>query len=239
LELYWWSMKQIKKDREYPSLSVLCEMYGACQEPNGLSGYYGTFGTKACEEYNQACCDLGDRIHKDLEEYELSRSSELRWITDPREQWMARLVKNWIRQSDMKAVDCSFSENGKAVEVPLNSLVLDYSCRVDRVVTFGSDPLKWVVDYKTSSSLSDQYKMQLAGYAWGWFEKTGEWIDQGVLVRAEKKPKAKRQLEVLPVYELSKWMEPLCELRSLWDFVNRRGYWDERDRQEVRKARGR
>jgi hypothetical protein len=214
-------VKKVKVDREYPSLSILCSMYGAAKDPDGMNGYYGSFGTAACEAYNKACQELGQRIHTKLEDWELDRQSNI--LTDQREHSMAKLIWQWINESGMKAVDCSFSENGKAIEVKLDSKLLNYSCRVDRIVTFGNDPTKWIGDYKTSSEISDQYKMQLAGYAWGWYEKTGEWIDQGFLLRAEKSPKKKQQLEVVEVHNLSMWIEPLCLLRSLWDYQCQKG----------------
>lgn len=216
-------MKKPKVDREYPSLSILCSMYGAALNPDGMNGYYGTFGTQQCEQYNAACQELGHRVHTALEEFELGK--KVCAVTDKREAWMTNLMIQWITESGMKAVDCAFSENGKAIEVKLDSKLLNFSCRVDRVVTFGKDPTKWVGDYKTSSEMSEQYKMQLAGYALGWFERTGEWIDQGFLLRAEKKPKAKKQLEILPVYDLHKWLVPLTLLRQLWDFQNHKGEW--------------
>lgn len=218
--------KSLKADREYPSLSILCAMYEAAKDPEGMNDYYGTFGTKACEAYNQACADLGDRVHKHLEDWELgSPEASLSKPTDPREFYMCQLIKDWVIQSGMKAVNCHFSENGKAIEVKLDSKLLKFSCRADRIVTFGSDPTKWVGDYKTSAEMKDSYKLQLAGYALGWFEKTGEWIDDGFILRVDKKPKAKVQLEPIEVHDLHEWLEPLVLTRHLWDFINGKGIY--------------
>jgi len=214
-------MKKIKVEREFPSLSILCEIYGAAEDPNGLVGYYGSFGTQACEEYNKAAQELGTRLHTALEQLELGQPQTA--VIDPREASMVALAWQWITETGMKAVDCSFSENGKAMEVKLDSKWLNFSCRVDRIVTFNNGPQKWVLDYKTSSGLSDKYKMQLAGYALGWWEKTGEWVDDGVLLRLEKSPKKKQQIQILEVHELHKWIDPLVMTRKLWDYIYRKG----------------
>lgn len=215
-----------KKERERPSLSILCSMYSACEDPESMNFWYGQNGYAWCQQYMKACAALGTNIHNGLEVYE--RTGAAPTLEDPRENYMVGLGIEWLKQTGAKAVEVTI--NGKkeaAIELVTNSKLLDFTSRLDRIHQFSNGNTKWIGDYKTSSALRQAYPLQLAGYALGIFELTGEWIDQGYLLRFEKNPNKYPQIKCQPVYELHRWLEPLIQMRRMWDHLNRRGAWSD------------
>jgi hypothetical protein len=207
--------RKIKKDRERPSLSILCEMYGACEDPGSMTFWYGTNGYAWCQQYMEAAGTVGKNIHAGLDVYE--NTGSIPKLEDPREDFMVSLGAKWLQETGAEA---------KAIELDVTSKLLDFTARLDRVHTFKNDrSVKWIGDYKTSSAIRQAYCMQLAGYALGYFELTGEWIDQGYLLRIDKNPNKTPQIKRQEVYELHRWIEPLVLMRQMWDHLNRKNDW--------------
>lgn len=220
--------RKIKKDRERPSLSILCSMYSACEDPDSMTYWYGTNGYAWCQQYMQAAAGLGTTVHNALEVFEASHGDTRAIVSDPRESFLVDLGIKWIQETGATVIEVEI--NGKkeaAIELVCGSKMLDYTARLDRIHTFNNGPSKWIGDYKTSSAIRQAYPLQLAGYALGVFELTGEWIDQGYLLRFEKNPNKTPQIVCQPVYELHRWIEPLVLMRQMWDHLNRRGAWED------------
>lgn len=211
-----------KKERERPSLSILCSMYSACEDPESMNFWYGQNGYAWCQNYMEACAKIGKNIHNGLDEYE--RNGKAAPLTDPREQSMLNLSIDWLKQT---GAEPAYVSGVPAIELDVTSKLLDFTARLDRVHTFNNDrTVAWVGDFKTSASIRQAYCMQLAGYALGYFELTGRWVDQGYLLRIERNPNKSEQIKSVPVYELHRWLEPLVLMRRMWDHLNRRGAWE-------------
>lgn len=216
-----------KKDRERPSLSILCSMYGACEDPESMTYWYGTNGYAWCQNYMEAAATVGKTVHSALDVYETSGGTNRAIVQDPRESFMVDLAIKWLQETGAQPAEVLVNgKKEKAIELVTNSKLLDFTSRLDRIHTFRNGPTKWIGDYKTSSSIRQAYCMQLAGYALGVFELTGEWIDQGYLLRLEKNPNKSEQIRSVPVYQLHRWIEPLVLMRQMWDHLYRRGAWE-------------
>lgn len=218
-----------KKDRERPSLSILCEMYGAAEDPSAMQYWYGQNGWAWCQEFMKAAAAVGSTFHDALEVYE--RTGIKPPVADPRENFMADLGIQWLQQTGAEAAEViQDGEQKKAIELVVTSKSLDFAARLDRVHVFKKSKTPntpWIGDYKTASDLHQKNVLQLCGGAFGFFELTGVWVDQGYLLRVEKNPNKYPQLKPQPVYGLHRWLPVLKTMRDLWSQIERKGEWSD------------
>lgn len=113
------------------------------------------------------------------------------------------------------------------VEPHLVSNELRLHGTADMVCRLAGDTGLWILDWKTSFEKDLSHPVQLAAYALCWNEMNPDLvIDQGVIVRVDKKSK---NLNVkIDEYKGLKDYFPLVKyLRHIYDYVNSKGPWEE------------
>lgn len=75
---------------------------------------------------------------------------------------------------------------------------------------------KIITDWKFSKSSDDMRIIQLAGYAYLWYEKTGEKINQGLIVRIDP---VTHKVHQTYYKSLWKWTKVFLVLRKIYDLT--------------------
>lgn len=78
----------------------------------------------------------------------------------------------------------------------------------------------WVDDYKTSYQKDIGHPIQLAIYAYCWNEHNDEKIDQGRIIRIDKKSK-NLNVRIDEYLGLSQYVPVIKALREIWDYLHR------------------
>ncbi len=82
-----------------------------------------------------------------------------------------------------------------------------------------------IIDWKTSNQSDKFHGVQLSAYAQAYYEETGKHVDQGIIVRVDKKTKTPK---IHPeVYTGLHYYFPVFNaLREAWDYANDTGPWN-------------
>jgi CRISPR/Cas system-associated exonuclease Cas4 (RecB family) len=77
----------------------------------------------------------------------------------------------------------------------------------------------WILDYKTSYKKDISHPIQLAIYAKSWNEQNTEQIDQGAIIRIDKKSK-NLNVKIDEYLGLKQYLPVIKALREIWSYVN-------------------
>jgi CRISPR/Cas system-associated exonuclease Cas4 (RecB family) len=193
---------------EAPSVT---QILGVIRKPF-LENWRGRYGNAECDRIMMESQELGHRFHAAIEAY--YQGHELPELGQ-REAEMFALFRGWALESKFEPTE---------LELHLESKKHHYHGTVD---TFGrfEDGVIVVGDWKTSSSISSDYGMQLAAYAAAFNETTGANVTEGFILRVDKKPGAKKPLEVKRFSNLPKYFEVFMHCKQVFDFANKKGAW--------------
>lgn len=217
------SHKTVKKDGvTIPSVTTIINTL----DKPGLCMWYGKFGTAECNRIKNEAATFGTNVHALIEAY-LQASEGQVYITpeegvSPEELACFNSFKEWYRTSGLVPI-CMEPEEA-AISTTYNYQgTWDFIGRHDNAII--------VADWKTSNQLYDTVGLQLAAYAQLYGESQG-WdrdriwrtIPHGLAVRIDKK--------TAKVY--TKWYTQLeyyfgvfSQLIPVYDFVNKKGAWDD------------
>lgn len=177
-----------------------------------LEKWRGKLGNEECDRIMRESQELGHRFHSAVEAY--FRGEEIEELPQ-REAEMFALFRGW-------ALDSKFSP--MELELHLESKTHLYHGTCDVIGKFEDGSIV-IGDWKTSSSISDDYGMQLSAYAQAFKETTGTNITEGFILRVDKKAGAKCPIEVKRFSDLPKYFDAFLSCKKVWDFVNKRGEW--------------
>ena len=177
-----------------------------------LETWRGKLGNAECDRIVAESQELGHRFHEAIEAF--YQGHELPELPQ-REAEMFALFRGWALESKFEPME---------LELHLESKKYLYHGTVD---TFGrfEDGVIVAGDWKTSSSINDDYGMQLAAYAEAYNETTGSNVTEGFILRVDKKPGAKKPIEIKRFTNLPKYFEAFMHCKSIYDFVNKKGAW--------------
>jgi hypothetical protein len=195
--------------KEAPSVT---EVINVLDKPF-LKIWYGKLGLAAATAYLTETQELGRRVHSAIEEY--FRGGEVPEL-DQREAGMFALFKGWAVESGFSPIE---------LEMHVKSREFLYHGTFDAIGKFGNDDELLICDWKTSSKISDEYGIQLSAYAQAYKEEHGVSISNGLVVRVDKKPDAKKPIEIKRFTDLPRYFEMFKHCRKLHDFVNKKGEW--------------
>lgn len=173
-----------------------------------LYRWYATHGWDKCEQIKREAGDVGTRIHDAIERLLKGETVEL----SGHEHLMVEKFMEWKDQAGLAPVD---------LERKVQSTVYEYHGTLDAVVHFGNEGELYVYDWKSSSQIDDLYGAQLAAYANAYTEETGKEIKGGGVVRLDKKPGAKKLIEVKEFTNLPEYFETFKACLRIWNFLNK------------------
>lgn len=194
---------------EVPSVT---EVLSVIRKPF-LENWRGRLGNKECDRIVQESIELGHRFHEAVESY--FRGEDIPELPQ-REAQMFALFRGWALESKFTPVE---------LEVHLKSETYGYHGTADVFGTFEGSPAILAGDWKTSSSISSDYGLQLSAYAQAFKEETGHEVTEGFIVRVDKKPGAKRPIEVERFTDLPRYFKTFLAVKDVWEFENKRGVW--------------
>lgn len=177
-----------------------------------LYAWYAKHGWAECERIKKTSGELGQRLHDAIEAYLQGEPYDLQG----RELEMLRLFQDWKTQTDFRPVE---------LERKVISKRHKFHGTFDALGTFGDSTELFMLDWKTSSKISDEYALQLSAYAAAYEEETGIPVINGGVVRIDKKPDAKKPFEVKTFNGLPAYFEVFRDALSLWNFTNRKDKW--------------
>lgn len=177
-----------------------------------LYGWFAKHGWKECERIKREAGELGSRLHDAIESYLRGESRDL----SGRELVMLEMFRSWRIENDFRPME---------LEKKVVSRQHRYHGTFDALGTFGDSSELVICDWKTSSSINDEYALQLAAYAAAYEEETGIGITNGLIVRMDKKATSKKQFEVKEFKNLPRFFDVFLDCLSLWNFVNKKDKW--------------
>ncbi len=178
-------------------------------------------GFEEADRISKESTAFGRNVHKIVENHLIG--SPLPEELTEREKACGNYLVQWCKESVVKPIEL----NGqKAIELDLKSEKMKLTGHPDMVCSFGTNPLPWVVDWKTSKKCSKGYPLQLAAYAYMVKEQYGLEIHDGVIVRVPSDPNAMPQLELHQFTGLQKVYWPMFKkCLEVYSFYNGKGKW--------------
>ncbi len=177
-----------------------------------LKRWYGKLGTAECERIVRESQETGHLVHEAIESY--FRGEELPELPQ-KEAKMFSLVKGWALESRFTPVE---------LELHVKSEKYKYHGTMDTIGKF-EDGVLVIGDWKTSSGINDEYGVQLSAYAQAYKEETGITVNDGFIVRVDKKEDAKVPFEIRRFSDLPKYFDVFLACLDVWRFVNKKGAW--------------
>lgn len=192
--------------KKWPSVTELLTIIA---KP-GLFYWYSQEGFQGANDIAEAARQFGRKVHEGIEAG-IAGTEEPKLSMRQRE--LVTRALTWIKESEFEVI---------AQEQHVVHEELKYHGTFDVLGTFKSMPdTLFVVDWKSSSSINKDYGIQLAAYAAAWNHMNGKtWedgINHGGIVRLEKKPAKKPQVEAktfAPLEELMPYVEAALTLHQ-------------------------
>ena len=100
----------------------------------------------------------------------------------------------------------------------MESNVYSFHGTFDALGHFNNPKELFVLDWKTSSRVDKFYGCQLAAYAHAYTEQTGISIVGGGIVRLEKDPSKRKQIEIKQFDHLEDYFDVFLALKKVYDF---------------------
>lgn len=197
-----------------PSVTEIIGLY----KPKALVDWYGRVGLREAERISSEAAALGSDMHGRIEEM-IDRGAAMETEDDDKAGELALRAYEWMSKEGVVVVE---------KEVGILNALDGYGGTADLICRFHKDPTLWVADWKSSGSIHETYRLQLAAYARSYNVREGlTWangISCGVIVRPDKKkplapPQVKRYTGLEADYEvfaglleLWKWLDAAGEL---------------------------
>ena len=140
-------------------------------------------GFEAAERVSRESQEVGKKVHSLIERYVRGDHSEL---PPTREGVCASHVIQWLAENRVKPL---------YIEQELIDKALGLVGHCDLIAEIDSENV--ILDYKTSKKVSRSYSLQLAAYAFMANKQLKTQITKGIILRVDKDPDAKQQLEVI------------------------------------------
>lgn len=196
---------------EVPTVTQVLDLVG---DKIGLQLWYGKHGIAECQRVKRESAEFGTKVHGLVE-------SSLRGlpvtIDNDRAGDCARLILQWVQETKLQPLH---------IEPELSSREYLYVGHPDVIGRFGENGPLFVLDWKTSNHIDDNYALQIAAYAQAHYEMTGEKVERGGIVRVSKDPTKAKQFEVKEYTDLfGKYVPLFLSARKLYDFYRRKGDW--------------
>jgi hypothetical protein len=175
-----------------------------------LKIWYGRLGLEKAQAYLKETQELGRNVHSAIEGY--FRGEPTPELTQ-QEARMFSLFRQW-------ALDTKFTPT--ELELHVESKHWKFHGTFDAVGHFGDGKLV-ICDWKTSSMIDDTYGAQLAAYATALREQHGIEVNDGLIVRVDKKLDAKKPLEVKRFENFPMYFSLFEHCLEVWKFGHKLG----------------
>jgi hypothetical protein len=164
---------KIPNGEEYPSVTTIL---GYESDDSWLDAWRERIGYDEAEKRTKRAQDRGEKVHQMLERY---------LNNEPKENIILGENPDYVRLFNQMRMHLSKVSNIRAMEKALWSDTIKTAGRVDLICDFDGVPS--IVDYKTKTWFDtfknvDSHFEQCAAYSILWTERTGELIDNGVLI---------------------------------------------------------
>lgn len=217
---------------KYPSVT---QIIGILDKPF-LYRWYGMNGWSACEKVLKEKQELGIKFHSDIENY-------INWSyksVGPEPDWDEN-VQAVIDWADVVEFSPEY------LEQHVISHIYKYGGTFDCLGEINNKPV--LVDWKLTGQLSETYVLQLAGYYQA-AKENGLKFSEARVVRPYQleKPALKNEvrqtangykysfkdsnifIEERRYESLEKYFDAFLNCRKIWDFLNKKGIWQENDK---------
>lgn len=184
-----------------------------------LVEWYGKHGTKHCKAVVKKSTDFGTDVHNHIEaglNEKFFNKNVPKPTLSKRQHEVVETFWQWQAMSKFTPV---------ATELHVVSRHYRYGGTFDAVGHFTDNRGQYfILDWKTSKSISREYGMQLAAYAQAYYEQTGKLVDHGGVIRLEKLKSLAPQIEIVTFNFLRETYLPIfLHCREIWDFVKKEG----------------
>lgn len=174
-----------------------------------LEDWQRRVGFAEADRITKLSTDVGTAFHDHIETYIQSRvllPSRLK------ANKMARvLIDTWLIPNKVEVLE---------TETHLKDNKYMYHGTLDAIAKIGET--YWILDWKSSSKIDDTYGLQLSAYANLYSFNKGLWINDGGVVRIDKKT---LQPEVRTFNNLDKYFKVFLHALKVWEYTNQRGEW--------------
>lgn len=188
--------------------------------------WFRKYGFEECDRVRDESTVFGKKVHNIVEAY--LRGKEIELVG--RVGVCAGLIIDWCKQAQVKPLVLPQQFEDKAgqmaMEFQVRSKELLMVGHPDLICTFGDSQVPWILDWKTSKKMDVSYILQVSMYAQGWFEMTGQKINDAAILRVEKDPEEVPQFEAMEIHNIFDTYIPLLrEAKNVHDFFEGRGKW--------------
>lgn len=193
--------------KEHPDgLPSVTEAIGVIDKPF-LAYWRGKLGNAECDRIAREAGELGTRVHDAIERLLKGETVE----ESGRVHQMLGTFEEWRHRVNYQPVE---------LERKVESKIHRYHGTLDSIGTVGDSNELIITDWKTSSKIDSTYGIQLAAYAVAYEEETGKTISTGQIVRLDKKPDAKPQIEVRRFDNLAAYFPVFQACLVIWNFLH-------------------
>jgi hypothetical protein len=183
--------------------------------------WFKSVGLAEADRISKESTDFGKGVHSVAENFLLGTPIE-RAISE-RQKYCGDLLINWCKEASVKPLEVS---GKKAIELDLISERYKLTGHPDLVCTFGSNPVVWIVDWKTSKECRRGYALQLAAYATILKEQYGIDCDDGCIIRVPSDPNATPQFEAHEFHNIKETYWPVFEQAlDVLHYFKKKGKW--------------
>jgi hypothetical protein len=204
-------MPHIEHAKGWPSVTMILDVLA---KPF-LIMWYGKYGTAHCNKVKKAGADVGTMFHAAVEN-RIKGIPALPAKTKTEKQ-VEHMVNNLFDQWVNLGVEVLHTE------MSLEDTDLEFHGTFDALVRINGK--LYVVDWKTSNQMDEiNHPLQLSAYAHLFNIISKEQVNDGIIVRVDKKT---FQVQVETYSNLAFYFEEFKNARSLYDYVNKRGKWED------------
>lgn len=163
--------------------------------------WFKSIGFEEAERFGRETREFGTAVHKIIENYLLDKPNEGEFTE--RQKECANYVIQWLKETKAELVRIG---GMPTVEFECVDDDLKLIGHFDALVKIGET--LWIIDYKTSSKMKREFPLQKAAYA-KMLEKYKLDVNDGVTIRIDRDPQAKKQFELAEYHDLKGKYWPL------------------------------
>ncbi len=190
-------------------------------DSNWKQYWFKSVGLEEADRISKESTTFGKNVHSIAENHLIG--SPLPEELTERQKTCGNYLVQWCKEAVVQPLGLG---GKKAVELDLKSEKYKLTGHPDLLCTFGTNPLPWVADWKTSKKCSKGYALQLAAYAYMVKEQYGLEIHDGVIVRVPNDPNAVPQFETHTFHLLLKKYWPMfLKCLEVYHYYNGKGKW--------------
>lgn len=161
-------------------------------KPEGIKEWEIRVGEEEANRIKKVATDFGSQVHDGIEA--LLTDIPVKDGIGEREHLLATKAHEWVTQSGCVPIK---------LEAALNNPVDMYGGTTDILCYFNPDTeTVWIGDWKTSKKISEDYCLQLAAYAEAARHSLKLVVNDGFILRLEKDPKKRVQVETAEFHNL-------------------------------------